>query len=607
MNDKRPAMGEQLIRSLLLSFAAMWAIQYFFGWPGQPKKDAEPIRDPKTAITLESAFGGIARGDLPTPEVAKTELAALEKDIAKNDKDPYAMWAHLRSALLQQYVLHDWPSALKNYDVIIHHGIADATDAQAIFQKGDWQWFNATDSPLRDEAKEASTNAGALAASATPASTAPAPTRADAVATLETLIHRGRAASNYLDTPIYVPILGPSTPEIDAAKATRDASGGFELKPVKDLKGTLVNPQPQGVLDRINTYYSTTFLNRCFDMLVQVLGANPSYSYGLAIVFLAIILRVLMQPINRRQYESTRGMAVLGPEMKKIQEKNKAKPSDSPQVQREKQMKSMSEVRELQKAHGVNPQVGCALALVQLPVFFFIINPLMMHYEPKMALVGASFGWIASLARPDYPLLGLYGLSMLVSFRLSATPATDDMQKQMQMITTFVMPLMLPFFMKGFSSAFILYWISFNIVSMIFQYRMMKATDPEKSVIKTLMGKSSMVPAMGGVTLDKDDDALPPRPKNPKRDKSRASESRSSGGEKVKTLAPLEESDENGSGKTVKKVDVADIVASNGAPHRNGKNGSGEQNGDSDERDEANKNGKSRGNSSQRARRRRRY
>ena len=605
MNDKRPAVGEQLIRSLLLSFAAMWAIQYFFGWPGQPKNDAEPIRDPKIAITLESAFGGMARGDLPTPEAAKTEIASLEKDIAKNATDPYAMWAHLRSALLQQYVLHDWPSAVKNYDVIIHHATPDAVDAQAIFQKGDWQWFNAANSPLRDEAKEA--GQGALTAVA-----APAPTRADAAATLETLIHRGRAASSYMDTQIYVPILDANSPQISAAQATRDASGGFELKAVNQLKGTLENPAPQGVLDRINAYYSTTFLNRSFDMLVQVLGANPSYSYGLAIVFLAIILRVLMQPINRRQYESTRGMAVLGPEMKKIQEKNKPKPSDSPQVQREKQMKSMAEVRELQKEHGVNPQVGCALALVQLPVFFFIINPLMMHYEPKMALVGASFGWISSLARPDYPLLGLYGLSMLVSFRLSATPATDEMQKQMQMITTFVMPLMLPFFMKGFSSAFILYWISFNVVSMIFQYRMMKANDPEKNVIKTLMGQSPMVPAVGAVALHKADDAVPPRPKNPKRDKSRASESRSgesrtSGGDKVKTLAPLSESDENGSGKTVKKVEVADIVASNGAPHRNGENGSGAQNGDHAEVDETNKSGKSRGNSSQRARRRRRY
>ncbi len=599
MNDKRPALGEQLIRSLLLSFAAMWAISYFFGWPGQPKQEDKPARDPQIEkrATLEGAFGGLSRGELPTSDAAKTEISSLEKEIAKSDaKDPYTMWAHLRSALLQQYVLKDWSSAVKNYDVIINHGTPDAIDAQAIFQKGDWQWFNATESPLRDEAREAG---GALTAA-----TVPAPTRAEAAATLETLIHRGRTASTYLDTQIYVPILGPTAPQVDAAKATRDASGGFELKRVNELKGTLVNPAPQGVLDRINAYYSTTFLNRSFDMLVQVLGANPAYSYGLAIIFLAIILRVVMQPINRRQYESTRGMAVLGPEMKKIQEKNKAKPSDSPQAQREKQMKSMNEVRELQKAHGVNPQVGCALALVQLPVFFFVINPLMMHYEPKMALVGASFGWIASLALPDYPLLALYGLSMLVSFRLSATPATDDMQKQMQMITTFVMPVMLPFFMKGFSAAFILYWISFNLVSMIFQYRMMKATDPDKSVIKTLMGQSSLVPAVGAVNMEKTD-AVPPRPKNAKRDKSRVNER---GNDKVKTLMPVEESDDKVSGKTVKKVAASDIVSSNGAPHHNGHAQNGDvSNGDNSDNDEASKSGKNRGNAAQRARRRRRY
>ena len=586
MNDKRPGMGEQLIRSLLLSFAAMLAIQYFFGWPGQPKKtDDAPARAPKTELTLQSAFGTLSRGELPTTEAAKAEISTLEKATGKDAKDPYAMWAHLRSALLQQYVLKDWPAAVKNYDAIIKHGTSDAVDAQAIFQKGDWQWFNASDSKLRDDTQKI----------ATP------PTRAEATATLETLIHRGRAASGYMDTQIYVPILGPATAEVDAAKGTRDASGGFELKAVNQLKGTLDKPMAQGVLDRINAYYSTTFLNRTFDMLVQVLGANPAYSYGLAIIFLAIILRVLMQPINRRQYESTRGMAVLGPEMKKIQEKNKAKPSDSSQVQREKQMKSMNEVRELQKAHGVNPQVGCVLALVQLPVFYFVIYPLMMHYEPKMALVGASFGWIQSLARPDYPLLGLYGLSMLVSFRLSATPATDDMQKQMQMITTFVMPLMLPFFMKSFSSAFILYWISFNIVSMIFQYRMMKATDPDKSVIKTLMGQSPLVPAVGAIEADTSNDAVPPRPKGKLKTSS-----------KVKTLAPVElaKDDAEVSGKTVKKVDVENIVASNGAPHHNGQNGH-VQNGtvsSSDATDnEADKNGKSRGNSAQRARRRRRY
>jgi membrane protein insertase Oxa1/YidC/SpoIIIJ len=75
---------------------------------------------------------------------------------------------------------------------------------------------------------------------------------------------------------------------------------------------------------------------------------------------------------------------------------------------------------------------------------------------------------------------------MFVSFRLSATPPTDDMQRQMAVMTTYIMPFFLPFVMKGFSSAFILYWIAYNIVSMLFQVRMMKAADPNKDIWKQL-------------------------------------------------------------------------------------------------------------------------
>jgi YidC/Oxa1 family membrane protein insertase len=176
---------------------------------------------------------------------------------------------------------------------------------------------------------------------------------------------------------------------------------GFEEKKVTELRGTLQNPHPLGILDRINAFYSTTTLNRSFDALVNFFGAKPSYSYGLAIMVLALLLRVILQPVNRKQYDSMKGMQKIAPEMKKIQDKYKAKPNDSPEVQRDKQMKMFSEVRAMQKAEGVNPQLGCLLAFVQIPIFFYIINPLMMHYEPKMELVGANFCgskvWLAQI------------------------------------------------------------------------------------------------------------------------------------------------------------------------------------------------------------------
>jgi len=315
---------------------------------------------------------------------------------------------------------------------------------------------------------------------------------------------------------------------------------------VNELRGTLQKPHPMGILDRINEFYAPTKQVRVIDTLVNFFGAQPAYSYGLAIIFLATIMRVVMQPINKKQYDSMKGMAEIGPEMKKVQEKYKAKPTDSAEVQREKQMKMFTEVRALQKQHGVNPQLGCVLMFVQLPIFFYFINPLMMHYEPKMDLVGASFLWVHSLARPDYILLAIYGLSMLVSFRLSSTPPTDDMQRQMQLMTTFVMPIMLPFFMKGFSSAFILYWIVFNCVSMLFQVRMMKAADPNKDIMKTLIGEG--LPKFGK-SAETAVEVVPPRPKSQPAKIGDKTVRRSS----IKTLSPLDDSED-----------------ANGTSHKNG-------------------------------------
>lgn len=132
----------------------------------------------------------------------------------------------------------------------------------------------------------------------------------------------------------------------------------------------------------------------------------------------------------------------------------------------------------------------------------------MKHYEAKMELAGASFLWIANLARPDIVLLVLYGITMFVSFRISSLPPTDETQRQQQRMMMFMMP-MFPFFLLTYPSAFALYWMLFNITSTILQYRMMKANDPDKRVIKSILG--SPAPAFA---VEEAQDAVPPRPKD---------------------------------------------------------------------------------------------
>jgi YidC/Oxa1 family membrane protein insertase len=276
-----------------------------------------------------------------------------------------------------------------------------------------------------------------------------------------------------------------------APEGPQAAAAGFKAVQVRQL---------ESIPERVNAYYSTTTFYKIVDTVVRAFGNKANFSYGLAILFFAIVTRVALQPIMKKQYDSMKGMQAIGPEMKKIQEKYKNKPDQQAQM--------VQEIRTLQANHGVNPMMGCGLALVQIPFFIFVVYPMIQHYESKMELVSASFLWIGNLARPDMALLIMYAFSMFLSMRLSSTPPTDPQQAQMQTIMTFFMPVTIPFFLYSYPSAFTMFWMVYNFVSTVLQYRMMKAADPTKSVMKALMGTNTAAPVSGEV--------VPPRPKTTK-------------------------------------------------------------------------------------------
>ena len=323
----------------------------------------------------------------------------------------------------------------------------------------------------------------------------------EAITALQSLITKGRGASAFLDTKIYVPKSEfgdkPADPRLVAL--TGIPANGFTRVTVRELHGTDTQSNPAGIIDRVDASFHDSTYFKVFDMMVGILGRNPAYSYGLAILIFAVFTRSIMQPIYKKQYESMKGMAVIAPEMKKIQAKYKDNKDSSAQMQ------MMKEIKATQAAHGVNPMMGCGLAAIQMPIFFFVVYPMIQHYEPRMELVGASFLWIHALARPDIPLLILYGISMFFSFRLSSTPPADDMQKQQQMIMSFVMPVMFPFFLISYPSAFTLYWMTYNVLSTIFQWKLMKQADPTKNMLRTLTGADLL-------SANPTADAVPARP-----------------------------------------------------------------------------------------------
>jgi YidC/Oxa1 family membrane protein insertase len=199
-------------------------------------------------------------------------------------------------------------------------------------------------------------------------------------------------------------------------------------------------------------------------------------SYGLAIIAITIIIKLLFWPLTQASTRSMKRMAALQPEMKKIQEKYK----DDPKKMNEKTMQFMKE-------HRINPAAGCLPILIQIPVFFGFYTMLQSAIE----LRGASFLWAFDLSQPDtifvipgvgLPLNPLPLLMAMTQFwQMKMTPPSPGMDPVQQKIFQY-MPLIFVFILYNFSSGLTLYWTVQNLLS-IAQMKLTKSTgeDPAKA------------------------------------------------------------------------------------------------------------------------------
>ncbi len=187
------------------------------------------------------------------------------------------------------------------------------------------------------------------------------------------------------------------------------------------------------------------------------LGLN----YGLAIVAITFIIKLLFWPLTQASTRSMKRMAALQPQMKAIQEKYK----DDRQKMNKKLMAFMRENR-------VSPLGGCLPILLQLPVFFGFYTMLQSAIE----LRGAGFLWTCDLSKPDtlfiIPGLGvpfnlwpiLMGAAQL--WQMSLTPPSPGMDPTQQKIMRY-MPLMFVFILYNFSAGLALYWTVQNLLSIV--------------------------------------------------------------------------------------------------------------------------------------------
>jgi len=233
-------------------------------------------------------------------------------------------------------------------------------------------------------------------------------------------------------------------------------------------------------MDELNeTEGKWSFLYRIMDVFTTMCGGNA----GWGVILLAVVSRMLLWPLTKKQLRSTREMQALAPEIKKLQEKYK----DDRQAQQKRTM-------ELYKEHGVNPLGGCLPLLVQMPFLIALYRGIRMYIyqfsHQEFLWVREGIEWTGdNLAQPDMILLVLYTISMIAfqKFTAKSTPAADPQQAQMQQTMTYMMPIMFFFFFQNFPAAFMLYWLGLTVIFSLhqlwFNYTYERAKKGDSAII----------------------------------------------------------------------------------------------------------------------------
>ena len=197
------------------------------------------------------------------------------------------------------------------------------------------------------------------------------------------------------------------------------------------------------------------FFNVLSQPLFVVLNFFYGYfkNYGVAIILLTVLIKILFWPLTHKSYSSMKAMQKLQPEMQKLRDRFK---NDKERLNKE--------MMELYKTHRVNPLGGCLPMLVQIPVFFALYKVLL----DSIALRHAPFAlWLTDLSAKDpyYITPLLMGASMFVQQKMTPTTA-DPMQAKIFMM----MPIIFTFLFLNFPSGLVIYWLVNNLLTIVQQY-----------------------------------------------------------------------------------------------------------------------------------------
>lgn len=209
-------------------------------------------------------------------------------------------------------------------------------------------------------------------------------------------------------------------------------------------------------------------------------------SYGIVILIMTIILKIVLSPLTFKSTISSAKMAVVKPEISKINEKYPKK---------EDAMKKQQATMDLYKRAGISPMGGCLPMLIQFPILWAMFR----FFPASIELRQRSFLWANDLSAYDsildlpfnIPLYGdhvsLFALLMAVSMwfysKMTSSQMSDDPNMAgMKFMNLWMMPIMMLFICNNLSSGLSYYYLLSNLITMLINWLIRKFGVNEEEI-----------------------------------------------------------------------------------------------------------------------------
>lgn len=282
------------------------------------------------------------------------------------------------------------------------------------------------------------------------------------------------------------------------SETTHFFAGAKNVPILRDYEQALKIDHFDNAVDWGNFWFLTRPIFQFLELIHRYVG-----TFGLAILALTVVVRLIFFPLANKQYESLTKMKKVQPQMEELRKRYKDDPA-----------KQQQELLALYQREKVNPLAGCLPLLLQIPVFYALYKVLTVTIEMRHA---PFLGFIKDLSARDpttvwnlfglipwnpatTPLIGgfldgplhvgvvviLYGFTMWLTTAMSP-PAGDPIQQKIFQL----MPLIFTFIMAPFAVGLIIYWTWSNVLTLLQQYvimRRFKVDNPIDQILRKVTG-----------------------------------------------------------------------------------------------------------------------